>query len=46
MEIWPRVNCFDLCKNSYFTCIKKKKKTKNDVIRLFEVRIVIIALLF
>ena len=23
MHIWLRVNCFDLCKSSYFTCMKK-----------------------
>ena len=29
MKIWPRVNCFDLCKSSYFTYMKNM----SDVIR-------------
>ena len=49
MKIWLRVNCFDLCKSSYFTYMKKTHKI--DVIRrmmhmaVFEDRIVKIVLL-
>ena len=32
MEIWLRVNIFDLCKSSYFTYMKEKN-TKSGVIR-------------
>ena len=49
MEIWQRVDCFDLSKSSYFTYMKKYKEwchKESDVIRQFVVRIVTIILLF
>ena len=49
IELWLRINCFNLCKSSYFTYRKYTKSgpKEGDVIRQFIARIVnIIVLLF